>query len=147
MTQSGAEPVDYNALNDTPAGQLAQAGFITAMFAVPDVVRSRGARAAAWTGLAAANLATIAVLNARDEDPRNDLTAAVEREPDQTGSPAQTWAVIGGGAALFALSAVASTKLYGAVGRWLRRRGVGAPFTLMGAVAAFGYVASKQLNT
>lgn len=141
-----SEPIDYNALDDTLGGQIAQAGFIAAMFAVPDVIQGRGGRAAAWTGLAAANLATIAVMNAVDEDPRNDLTAAVERAPGETGSPARTWAVLGGGAAAFAASALVTVKVYGALAGWLRRRGAGRPYTLMGCAAGAGYLVAKRVS-
>lgn len=147
MTELPHEPIDYNALDDTLAGQLAQAGFIVAMFAVPDFVQSRGGRAAAWTGLAAANLAIIAVINSFDEDPRNDLTAAVERAPGETGAPAQTWAVLGAGAAVFAASALLTASFCRSVAGWLRGRGVTRPHTLMGAVAAAGYVAAQQRGT
>lgn len=63
------DAIDYNALDDTFAGQLAQGGFIAAMFAVPDLISHRGTQIAAWAGLAALNIAAVGLLNAVDEDP------------------------------------------------------------------------------
>ncbi|AWB83157.1 hypothetical protein [Corynebacterium liangguodongii] len=140
-------PIDYNSLDDTSAGRIAQAGFIAAMFAVPDVVQGRGARAAAWTGLAAANLAAIAVMNAVDEDPRNDLTAAVERAPEKAGSPAQTWGVLGLGVAVLGALTYVNVAFYKAAAGWLRRRGVSRPYSALGFLAGAGYIAARRLAT
>lgn len=134
------EQIDYNALDDTFGGQLIQAGFIVGYYAVADVTRHV---VAARLALAAANLATVAAFNAFDEEPGNDLTSAVTREAK---GPAATWAVLGGGAAAAAGVTAASARLHRAAARSLSRRGVRAPWTLMGAVVAAGYLAAKNVK-
>ncbi|WP_165164800.1 hypothetical protein [Corynebacterium qintianiae] len=125
-------PTDYNSLDDTLAGQLAQAGFIAAMYAVPDFTRNSGARVIAWTGLVALNVAAVAAANAVDDDPRDDNLPEA--------GPAQTWAVLGG-------SVFLGVRAHAAVARWLRGRGVDKPHSLMGLLVGAGYMASKRLST
>ncbi|WP_342318830.1 hypothetical protein [Corynebacterium mayonis] len=134
-----AEQIDYNALDNTFAGQLIQAGFIVGFYAVGDLTRHPlTARAV----VAAANLATIAAFNAFDEVVENDLTTVVQNE----GGPAASWAVLGGLTAVAVGLTFASASGHRAIARSLRRRGVSAPWSTMGAVAAAGYLAYKQVK-
>lgn len=142
------ERIDYNALDNTLGGRFIQAGFIVGYYAIADVTERVACSRAA---LAAANLAVVVAFNAFDEDPANDLTALVEEHASAgndtplTGGPVKTWAVLGGlGAAAVGVS-VASGKAHRACAEALRSRGVRAPWTLMGAVAAAGYLAVKEL--
>lgn len=131
--QTGETRIDYNALDNTTGGRLLQAAFAVAFTAVPDYARSKPARLASWAAVAAAFTGTVAVFNAFDEDPRNDLTARVEHTAE-TGSPAKTWALLGGVLALTIggarLSIAVQNKFAGA----LRRRGAKRPNTLLGLI-------------
>ncbi|SDS63718.1 hypothetical protein [Corynebacterium timonense] len=133
---------DYNALDNTLGGQAAQAAFILAYYAAGDLTRGTGLTRA---GLAAANLALVAAFNAFDEDPANDLTTVLRERGEGTAGPAATWAALGGVAGVAVGAAVVGARLHRAAARWLSRRGVGAPWTLMGVVAAGGYLAAKAL--
>ncbi|SDM04554.1 hypothetical protein SAMN04488535_1697 [Corynebacterium mycetoides] len=137
------DAIDYNALDDTLAGQLAQGGFIAAMIAVPDLITRRGPRFAAWAGLAALNVAAVGVLNATDEDPRNDLTAAIETAPGVASGPVATWVAIGAAASALVGIAAAGNRAFAG---WLRGRGVDKPYCAMGLGAGLAYVAAKQVS-
>ncbi|MDY5784833.1 hypothetical protein [Corynebacterium sp.] len=130
--------IDYNALDNSFGGRLIQAGFIVGFYAAGDLTRHV---IAARLALAAANLGVVAAFNAFDEEPGNDLTSVAR----DGGSPAQTWALLGGAGAAAAGVAVASTWAHRAVARSLARRGVNTPWTAMGAVVAAGYLAATQL--
>ena len=142
---TGETRVDYNALDNTTGGRLLQAAFAGAFTAVPDYVHSTPARVASWVGLAAAFTGTVAAFNAFDEDPRNDLTATVERSSD-TGSPAKTWGLLAGGTALLIgsirLSIAADKKMAEA----LRRRGAKRPYTLLGLGGAVLLFAATEID-
>lgn len=143
-----ADEIDYNALDNTTAGRAIQAGFIFAALAVPDVVETRRGRIAAITGLAAANLVTIAAFNAFDEDPRNDLSEVLNRqefaEGEDVAGPVQTWGVLAGLGAAGALALTAAETATDAAAKWLRGRGVNAPHTALGAgVAAIAFGAME----
>ena len=129
--------IDYNALDNTLGGQLVQAGFIFAMLAA----RSAPVRLA----LGAANLAAVAVCNAFDEDPRNDLTARVD-ESSETASPNRTWAVLAGGTALLIGGVRLSIAVQNKLAESLRRRGAKRPHTLLGLGAAALLFAGTELQ-
>lgn len=132
----GEPEIDYNALDNTFAGQLVQAGFIYAILAA----RSTRTR----VGLGVANLATIAVCNAFDEDPRNDLTARVEAAQGEEESVALSRAVLAGlSAGAIVLGGAASRGVSAAAG-WLGKRGVTRPNSLLGLAGAAAYVAAKR---
>lgn len=128
--------IDYNALDNTLGGQLVQAGFIFAILAA----RSVPARLA----LGAANLAAVAVCNAFDEDPRNDLTAVVEAEQGEQESLAVSWGVLGGLAAGAVAAGAAASRAVSVAADWLGARGVSKPNALLGLAGAAAYVATKQ---
>ena len=128
--------IDYNALDNTLGGQLVQAGFIFAILAA----RSVPARLA----LGAANLAAVAVCNAFDEDPRNDLTAVVEAEQGEQESLAVSWGVLGGVAAGTVAAGAAVSRAVSVVADRLGERGVAKPNALLGLAGAAAYVAAKQ---
>lgn len=128
--------IDYNALDNTLGGQLVQAGFIFAILAA----RSVPARLA----LGAANLAAVAVCNAFDEDPRNDLTAVVEAEQGEQESLAVSWGVLGGLAAGAVAVGAAASRAVSVVADWLGERGLPKPNALLGLAGAATYVAAKQ---
>ncbi|WJY67072.1 hypothetical protein [Corynebacterium auris] len=136
------EKIDYNALDNTFGGQLIQAGFILAIYAAGDLPRRTGLTRA---GLVAGNIAAIGVFNAFDEDPANDLTAVVSERGSRAGGPAATWALIGGLAGAGLGAAALAARAHRAAARALARRGVGAPWTLIGALAAGGYLAVKAI--
>lgn len=143
--QTGDDRIDYNALDNTTGGRLIQAAFAGVFTAVPDYVQSTPARVVSWAALTAAFAGTVAAFNSFDEDPRNDLTARVGQTAE-TGSPAQTWALIGGGLALAAVGVrliiAVQEKLSGA----LRRRGVKRPNTLLGLGATALVFAGTEAN-
>lgn len=142
--QAGEARIDYNALDNTASGQLIQAGFIFAFCAAPDFTRHPGWVRAAIT---AANLITIGVFNAFDEDPRNDLTAAVEAEQGELESVALSWGVVGGLSAGAVAAGGALTGVVRVVASTLRRKGADKPYTLAGLMAAIAYVAAERLRT
>lgn len=142
--QAGEARIDYNALDNTAAGQLIQAGFMFAFCAAPDFTRHPGwARGA----IAAANLITVGVFNAFDEDPRNDLTAAVEAEQGELESVALSWGVVGGLGAGAVAAGLALSGTIRVVASALSRRGADKPYALAGLMAATAYVAAERQRT
>lgn len=141
--QTGEERVDYNALDDTTGGRALQSAFIAAFVAVPDYAPKH--RRVTRAAIAAAALGTIAVFNAFDEDPRNDLTAMVASPAStETGSPAKTWGL----AAAVAGSAVGVVKLFNstqrALAKRLSERGRSLPNTRIGlAVGLAAFIAGE----
>lgn len=142
---TGETRVDYNALDNTTGGRLIQAAFAGVFTAVPDYVHSTPARVVSWVGIAAAFTGTVAAFNAFDEDPRNDLTATVERTSG-TGSPAKTWGLLAGGAALLIGSIRLGIAVEKKMAEGLRRRGVKRPYTLLGAGGAALLFAATELE-
>lgn len=138
--ESTEEQIDYNALDNTTGGRAIQAGFILTALSVPDYVTSRGARVVTMAVVAVANLVTIAAFNAFDEDPRNDLSAVLDRDAEagsqEVASPAKTWAVLIGLILVGVIALVGGSKLAGALASTLRTRGVKRPYTVVGGVAA-----------
>lgn len=130
------ERIDYNALDNTFAGQCIQAGFIAALVAFP----------AARLPLLALNAGTIAVFNAFDEDPRNDLTAVVDDEQGEEDSVALSWGVIGvvavGAFGAFTLA----SRLVDGVVAGLGKRGVDKPKPWVAGALAATYLAVKQIK-
>lgn len=136
-------PIDYNALDNTFAGQLIQAGFIAALCAAPAFAKRPGR---ARCGIAAANLAAVAVFNAFDEDPRNDLTAAVEAEQGEQDNVAMSWGVLAAVAACGAGLVAGASAAVDAVAKGLGKAGVDKPYALTGAAVGAAYVVAKQLR-
>ena len=130
------ERIDYNALDNTFAGQCIQAGFIAALAAFPKV----------RLPLLVANVATVAAFNAFDENPRNDLTALVDEEQGEDESVALSWGVIGAVAAGSLAAFAVASRLVDGVAKGLGTRGVAKPNALVGAAAAATYLAVKQLQ-
>lgn len=141
---STQETIDYNALDNTFAGQLIQAGFIAALVAAPGVTHRP---ALARTLLAAANVGAVALFNAFDEDPRNDLTAVIDAEQDELESVAMSWGVLAALGAGAAAALTAAAKTVDAVTAGLKKAGVGKPYALAGCAAGAAYVVAKQLRT
>ena len=141
--QAGETRIDYNALDNTTGGRLIQAAFAGAFHAVPDYATSTPARVLSWVSIIAAFGGTVGAFNAFDEDPRNDLTARVDQTPE-TGSPAKTWAILAGGAALFIGGIRLNIAVQKKLARALRRRGAKRPNTLIGlGVAALIFIATE----
>ncbi|QYH18949.1 hypothetical protein JKI95_06315 [Corynebacterium aquatimens] len=136
--------IDYNALDNTFAGQLIQAGFIAALAAAPGFT-SRPALARLL--LAGANVTTIACFNAFDEDPRNDLTAVVDAEQAEQESVALSWGVLAALGAAATAGVAAAVKIVDGVASRLGQAGVDKPNALVGCAAAAGYIVAKQLRT
>lgn len=135
--------IDYNALDNTLGGQLIQAGFIAALVAAPGFTqRPTLARAV----LTAANLTTIALFNAFDEDPRNDLTAVIEEEQGETQGVALSWGVLAALGAGAACTIAAAGLAADCVAQGLKNVGVDKPHALAGCAAAGAYVVAKQLR-
>lgn len=128
--------IDYNALDNTFAGQCIQAGFIAALTACP------GAR----VPLALANAVTIAAFNAFEEDKDHDLTAVVDEEQGEEESVGLSWGVLAGLAAGAAGALWATGKAVDAVAAGMGKRGVDKPEALLSAVLAASYLAAKQLR-
>lgn len=128
--------IDYNALDNTFAGQCIQAGFIAAFAAWP----------AARVPLVVANAATIAAFNAFAEDKDNDLTAVVDEEQGEEESVGLSWAVLAGLAAGAAGTCWATAKAVDAVAAGVGKRGVDKPEALLGASLAAAYLAAKRLR-
>ena len=131
--QTGEDRIDYNALDNTTGGRLIQAAYAVAFISVPDYVRSTPGRAAAWVSIAAAFGGTVAVFNAFDEDPRNDLTAHVQDAPEAAG-PAKTWGILLGVVAVLVGGTRLGIAVQNALARALSRRGVKRPNTLLGLI-------------
>lgn len=128
------ERIDYNALDNTFAGQCIQAGFIAALAAFP----------AARLPLIAANVATIAAFNAFEEDTRHDLTAVVDDEQSEDDSVALSWGVIAAVAAGAGGVLGFGARLVDGVASGLGKRGVDKPNALVGCSLAALYLAVKQ---
>ncbi|MHA2787790.1 hypothetical protein ACXZ66_01365 [Corynebacterium sp. S7] len=144
------DDIDYNALDNTTGGRAIQAGFVFAALSVPDYVAPGARRVATIAVVAVANLVTTAAFNAFDEDPRNDLTAVLDRDngsgPEEVASPAKTWAVLLGLIAVGALTLIAGQKCVGALAQGLRKRGVNKPHTVIGGIAAALAFAQMELQ-
>lgn len=119
---------DYNALDDTLAGQCVQAGFIAAFCAFP----------AARVPLAVANVAAVAAANARAEDSEHDLTAHVDEAQGEDDAVVLSWAVIAGVAAAGAAGLWAAGKAADLVARKLGK--------WTGPALGAAYLAAKQLQ-
>lgn len=145
---------DFNSLDDTLAGRLAQAGIAGVSLALPDYIHSRLGRFLANAVIVSVGVGLVAYFNSTDEDPNNDPAILVDRirqgigdigqeaGPDsdtslrEAGSPLKTWLIILGAL----LAAVAVSRLEASGRRWLVRklaqRGVKRPNTILGGVGA-----------
>ncbi|SES04343.1 hypothetical protein [Corynebacterium cystitidis] len=142
------EAIDYNALDNTTGGRALQAGFIGALVAVPDYAHSATARWVARGTIAVANLATVAAFNAFDEDPRNDLTAVLQREERNDDAPvasvATTWGVIVALLLIAAVVVAGGSRVEQALGTWLGAKGVAKPHSVLGlATSALAFAAME----
>lgn len=143
--QTGDDRIDYNALDNTTGGRLIQAAFAGVFTAVPDYVHSTPARVVARTAVTTAFAGTVAAFNSFDEDPRNDLTARVEHASD-TGSPAVTWALVAGGAAVTVGGVRLGNSVQEKLTEALRHRGAKRPNTLLGLGVAALVFAGTEAN-
>ena len=87
------------------------------------------------------------MFNAFDEDPRNDLTAAVEAEQGELESVALSWGVVGGLGAGAVAAGLALSGTIRVVASALSRRDADKPYALAGLMAATAYVAAERLRT
>lgn len=130
------ERIDYNALDNTFAGQCIQAGFIAAFAALP----------AARVPVVLANVVTIAAFNAFDEDKANDLTAVVDEEQGEEDSVGLSWGVLAGLAAGAAGACWAAAKAVDAVAAGMGKRGVDKPEALLGVGLGAAYLAAERFR-
>lgn len=131
---------DYYSLDDTLAGRLVQAALAAKFLAVPDYASTRGRQWGLRAALLAAGAGLVAYLNAAEEDPEDEPDAYAP--PEQAASPAATWAVIGGvGAGSVALLATEDRAA-----RWLGRRGVRRPHTVLGALVGAAVFAGSEIE-
>ncbi|WP_315643258.1 hypothetical protein [Corynebacterium rouxii] len=108
-------------------------GLITAL---PDYVSNKAVRWLLNTLIASAGVGVVAYVNKQDEDPTNDLDVVARELIDgaQFG-PAATWGLFLAVATLLFVQRI-DAKLTAVVTGWLRRRGVCAPHTVLGVLAA-----------
>lgn len=150
----------HYSLDETLPARITQAVGAGLFIAVSDYIKSKPLRWFAKSTIAAGTFSLVALFNSIDEDPDNDPAVLIdlvkrrvgdigftdgpesEASEGDFGSPAQTWAIIGTGAALV----VAGTKVLSATDRWLakglRAVKVKRPYTVMGAVTAAATFAS-----
>lgn len=143
---------DLNSLDDTRAGRLVQAGVVAFCVALPDYVPSWVQRLLINSVVLTGAVAAVAYLNMQDEDPSNDPEVIMERirqnleaaerehqaadAHDGTvvpeGSPLRTWAIIVGLILGSVVLSVVEFRLRSRFTRFLARKGVKRPNTLLG---------------
>ncbi|GAB2503053.1 hypothetical protein CATRI_00755 [Corynebacterium atrinae] len=157
---------DYYSLDDTLAGRVAQASVVGAIVSLPDYIESKFLRFLVGTGILTVGMASVAVLNAIDDDPDNDLAVVADNLRRSIGdigkaagpewefeagdfsvdSPARTWLIIGGVGVVTA----GLVKLDGMVQRrmvkGLRNRGFKRPNTVLGAIAGVSVFALSEVT-
>lgn len=127
---------EYNTLNDSLAGRLAQAGVGAAITALPDYVSSRTLRALIDVILGSSLGAALIYSNAQDDDPNNDPAAVFEDiSAIDLGGPVKTWAAVIAGLGAVVASCYWSSKSQEKMAAWMYKRGVKKPNTILGVLA------------
>lgn len=108
-------------------------GLITAL---PDYVANKAVRWLLNSLIAGAGVGVVAYVNKQDEDPTNDLDVVARELIDGSQfGPAATWGLFLAVVVLLFVQRI-DAKLTAVVTGWLRRRGVRAPHTVLGVLAA-----------
>ena len=135
---------DNYALDDTPAGRLAQAAAVGIATAYPDWISSRRGLIFAYVLSFFGFGALVAYANAQAEEEESVEPGAFD---PATGSQApRAWAVAVAALLIGVLGTWASSALSRRVARGLRKRGVRRPWTVLGAVAAAVVYLSSELE-
>lgn len=153
---------DYYMLDNTLAGQIAQAGAVAVSTALPDYVASKPLRALANVGLIG-GLGWLAVkANLSDDDPNNDPDAIFAKVADllerddhsedenmrvvDFGGPASTWAVVLGTVGALAATVQATSVGQAAIANRMAKAGIKDPNTVLGLAAAAGIFALSRFT-
>ncbi|AKK07619.1 hypothetical protein [Corynebacterium testudinoris] len=157
---------DYYSLDDTLAGRVAQASVAGTIMSLPDYIESKFLRFLVGTGIFTVGMASVAVLNALDDDPDNDLSVVADNLRRSIGdigktagpewelkagdisvdSPARTWLIIGGVGVVSAGLLKLDGMMRRSMVKSLRKRGVKRPNTVLGVIAGVSVFALSELS-